>query len=99
MLYKIAKITVGPLIKLIYLMKIHGKHNEPKTCAFIAAANHINAIDPILIGAALRRQVHFMAKIELFKNKFLSWLIHTLGSFSVDRDCLFNFNKNRFALP
>lgn len=54
--------------------------------AYILCANHTHALDPFLIALGGRRQVHFMAKAELFKNWFLRKIILALGSFKVDRD-------------
>ena len=74
-----------PLFKLIYRTKYIGKENVPADGAYILASNHCHATDPILIGIGLKREIHFMAKEELFKNKFVNWFIRKLGAFPVDR--------------
>ena len=74
-----------PFFKLIYRMKYLGRENVPENGAYILASNHRLATDPIMLGMGLKRQVLFMAKEELFKNKFLSWFLRKLGAFPVSR--------------
>jgi 1-acyl-sn-glycerol-3-phosphate acyltransferase len=52
----------------------------------IVISNHQSAMDIFVVGFRSLRQFHFMAKESLFKNRFLNWLIRTLGSFPVDRN-------------
>lgn len=52
----------------------------------IIASNHISNSDPVLLGLSQKkRRLFFMAKIELFKNKFFGALIRALGAFPVER--------------
>lgn len=74
-----------PFFKLKYRMKYVGRENVPEQGAYIIASNHIRATDPILLGMGLKREVQFMAKEELFRNKFLGWFLRKLGAFPVDR--------------
>lgn len=74
-----------PFFKLKYRMKYIGVENVPTEGAYILASNHTRATDPILLGMGLKRQVLFMAKEELFKNKFISWFLRKLGAFPVSR--------------
>lgn len=74
-----------PFFKLIYRMKYIGRENVPENGAYILASNHRLATDPIMLGMGLKRPVLFMAKEELFKNKFLSWFLRKLGAFPVSR--------------
>ncbi|MBQ6336338.1 MAG: 1-acyl-sn-glycerol-3-phosphate acyltransferase [Ruminococcus sp.] len=77
--------VVTPIFFLMYRTKYIGAENVPTEGAYILASNHRRATDPILMGIGLKRQVLFMAKEELFKNKFLSWFIRKLGAFPVSR--------------
>lgn len=51
----------------------------------ILCANHISNLDPLLLGCGTNRQVHFMAKEELFKIPLLSYFIVQFGAFPVKR--------------
>ena len=74
-----------PFFKIKYRLKYVGVENVPKEGAYILASNHRRAIDPIFMGIGLKREILFMAKEELFKNKFLSWFLRKLGAFPVGR--------------
>lgn len=77
----IAKLIFYP----IYRMKYIGVDNVPAEGAYILAANHRRASDPIIMGIGLNREIMFMAKDELFKHKLLGALCRKLGAFPVNR--------------
>lgn len=79
------RVVLLPFFKLIYRMKYVGRENVPENGAYILASNHRLATDPIMLGMGLKRQVLFMAKEELFKNKVISWFLRKLGAFPVSR--------------
>jgi 1-acyl-sn-glycerol-3-phosphate acyltransferase len=62
-----------------------GLENIPATGGVILASNHISFADPPLVGCGTRRQVHYMAKEQLFKPPFFGWWMHAVGSFPVRR--------------
>ncbi len=74
-----------PFFFLKYRMKYVGVENVPESGAYILAPNHRRAADPIILGMGLKREVQFMAKEELFKNKFIGWFLRKLGAFPVSR--------------
>ena len=66
-------------------MKVHNKENLPKEGRVVICCNHTSMKDPILISLAHNRMVRYMAKAELFQNKFVSFIISNLGAFPVQR--------------
>lgn len=84
-LYVVGRIVVIPIFKLLFFYKVNGKQNLPKDGAYILCSNHLSNFDPVLLALTQKRQICYMAKAELFKNKFLSKLIRTLGAFPVTR--------------
>lgn len=74
-----------PFMFLKYRMKYIGAENVPSSGAYILASNHRRATDPIMLGMGLKREVLFMAKEELFRNKFIGWFLRKLGAFPVSR--------------
>lgn len=69
-----------------YKVKYIGTENIPDSGAFILAANHFNFFDPLLVGLGIKgRQVHFMAKKEIFKNPLAAWFCTNLNAFPIDR--------------
>jgi 1-acyl-sn-glycerol-3-phosphate acyltransferase len=93
MLYKIAKFIVGILLRILYKIEVIGKENVPKNGAVIICSNHISNLDPPIVGITCPRDIHFMAKEELFENSFLRWLLQKLHAFPVKRG-----NQDRQAL-
>ena len=51
----------------------------------IFVSNHRSFIDPFIVGLCSRRPVYYVAKEELFKNKYLGWFLSSLGAFPVRR--------------
>ena len=72
-------------LKLIKGMRFKGSENVPEDGAYILASNHREAVDPIMLGCGLKRQVQFMAKSELFEKKFIGWFLGKLDAFPVER--------------
>ncbi len=83
--YSFMRVLVMPFFKLKFRMLYKGRENVPAEGAFILASNHREAVDPILLGIGIRRQIHFMAKAELFEKKFLGRFFTKLGAFPVER--------------
>ncbi|MFN8015097.1 MAG: lysophospholipid acyltransferase family protein [Acidimicrobiia bacterium] len=71
---------------LLYRPKIYGKNNIPKTGGVLIVPNHRAMLDIPILGCATFRPLRFMAKIDLFKNRFVKWYFETNGSFSVDKE-------------
>ncbi len=84
-MYRVLKAIVGVLFKLIYRINVKGIENIPKDGAFIVSANHTHIFDPIVLAVIIDRQVFFLAKKELFKNKIFSKFFSSLGVIAIDR--------------
>ena len=84
-IYNFAKIVVPPIFKVLIPYKIQNKEKLPETGGVIVCSNHVSMKDPVLLALAFKRQVFYMAKSELFKNKFVSFIIRGLGAFPVVR--------------
>ncbi|NLU52890.1 MAG: 1-acyl-sn-glycerol-3-phosphate acyltransferase [Clostridiaceae bacterium] len=85
MFYKFARLIMRLYFALFYRVKVEGKENIPDKGPLLLYANHPSAWDMILIGCYMKRQVHFMAKAELFRNPLLAFLFRSLGAFPVSR--------------
>ncbi|WP_162007942.1 lysophospholipid acyltransferase family protein [Heliorestis convoluta] len=64
---------------------VRGLENIPRQGPVIIASNHISNWDPLIVGCAVHRPVHFMAKMELFKIPILGALLRNFGAFPVER--------------
>ena len=77
--------TFEPFVSWLYRIDAHGVENIPDGGA-ILASNHTSFSDVLVISAASKRQVRYMAKKELFRKKLFAWLIAALGAFPIDRE-------------
>lgn len=85
MFYKFVKVLVRWYFHLFYRVSVTGLGNEPESGGVLMYANHPSAADMFLIACHMKRQVHFMAKEELFKNPILAFFMRRLGAFPVAR--------------
>ncbi len=84
-LYSIGRVVCTPIFKIFYRYKPINNNTLPQTGGCILASNHISFADPVLLGLCQKRRLFFMAKSELFKNKFFAAIIRALGAFPVER--------------
>lgn len=83
--YKFCKCIVLPIFKVLFRYKVVRECELPKEGSYIIASNHLSYTDPVFVGLTHKRRVYFMAKTELFRNKFFGGLIKILGAFPVTR--------------
>ncbi|NOX97421.1 MAG: 1-acyl-sn-glycerol-3-phosphate acyltransferase [Nitrospirae bacterium] len=86
MFYTIARAICRILFKLFFHAHAIGKENIPECGPVLIAPNHVSFLDPVVVGTATRRRIHFMARDDLFTIPVLGWLIKRLNSFPVKRD-------------
>jgi len=87
LLRRLARLAPKVIPRLYKPLTIIGEENIPAEGAFIAACNHIHSSDPVpmMLAALGRREIHFMAKYELFKNPVAARIIIGAGGFPVRR--------------
>ena len=83
-LYKIAGPFIVIFTKVILRPKFIGIDNIPKNSNYILAGNHTNNLDCVLLITASKKDVHFLAKHELFKG-LKGIIFSNLGLIPVDR--------------
>ncbi len=66
-------------------LKIEGLENVPPEGAYLIITNHLSGLDPFLIGIPIDRTLYCLAKIELYQNAFLTWILNSLGLIPLDR--------------
>lgn len=75
----------APILYFLHPFKFYGTENLPLCGGFIIASNHTFWLDAFYIALVSRRDVHFMAKSELFRYKFFNWFFRSLNAFPVKR--------------
>lgn len=84
--YRFARGLLSVIFRFFYRIEVLGKDNIPNEGRAIICSNHISALDPIFLGISIKRPISFMAKKELFKNKFIGKVLSMLTAFPVDRE-------------
>lgn len=82
----IVKGAIYSWIKIYYRAEIKGLENIPKEGALIFCGNHRSYLDPPLIEVTGKREMRFLAKQELYNNKFLGFLGWVFEAIPVKRD-------------
>lgn len=83
-LYIIVRPLINFLFKVIFWPKIEGAENIPPSGKVILAGNHTSNLDCLLLMSSTKREIHFLAKIELFKGP-LGIIFKNMGLIPVDR--------------
>lgn len=84
-LYTFGKTVVGPIARLFVPTIVKNKERFPAEGKIIVCANHLAISDAIRLVIHTRRQIFFMSKSELFQNKFVAWVMRSIGCFPVQR--------------
>ncbi len=85
MLYRFAKVICTLVLILLRRWVVLGKENFPIREGVLLTSNHISYWDPVVVGCAIPREIHFMAKSELFAIPVLAPIIRKLHAFPVRR--------------
>lgn len=86
-MYRIARYVVKIVLSLFGFLKVYDKEKLPEEDGYVLACTHTGWVDILWLGISIYpTQIHYMAKKELFKTKFLNWLMRGLNAFPVDRD-------------
>ena len=88
LMYKIIWTITCPFVSLVYPRRTIGRENRPGKGAYLICGNHSSMIDPFLVAYSMGpgRQIHFMAKAELFRIPLIKSILRVIGMFPVDRE-------------
>lgn len=83
--YSACRSAISGVMKVLYGWEVRGREHVPRKGGLIVAPNHISFWDPPLVGAAARRELHFLAKEELFRAPLLGPLIRAYNAIPIRR--------------
>lgn len=74
------------LVNMLFPATVEGMDRLPRN-GVLLCPNHSSNWDPILVALRLpvNYRLHIMAKVDLFKNPILAWILRRLGAFPVSR--------------
>jgi glycerol-3-phosphate dehydrogenase (NAD(P)+) len=85
LVYWVVRAVLQPLLLVYFWVGRTGRRHVPRKGGVLLAPNHRSFLDPFVIGICVRRPIYFLAKQELFRNRFQAWLLNSLGAFPVRR--------------
>ncbi|MCI0428684.1 MAG: 1-acyl-sn-glycerol-3-phosphate acyltransferase [Nitrospiraceae bacterium] len=73
------------LVRAVYRIEVVGADRLPVTGPAVVAPNHDSVLDGIVLGAAISRELRFVAKAELWRSRLLAWMLDGLGAIPLER--------------
>jgi 1-acyl-sn-glycerol-3-phosphate acyltransferase len=83
--YGIVRLLFQPFFHIYFRYNRIGREHIPKHGPVIIASNHRSFLDPFVIATMARRPMYYVAKQEMFTNRWRSWVLGALGAFPVVR--------------
>lgn len=83
--YRFIRAIVRVVLNIIFRVRVVGIENVPSEGGAVLCSNHTSMTDIALLIAYCPRAISFMAKAELFKNKFLGYIFRKMNAFPVER--------------
>ena len=66
-------------------LEAQGVHHIPREGGVLLVSNHVSFLDPVIIGSAANREIHFMARSNAFDIPGLGKLISVYNAYPVNR--------------
>lgn len=82
--YDAHRLPLRCLFTLTMRVEAEGVEHLPRTGGAVVVSNHLTDFDPFVLGTLFLRQMHFMAKEELFRG-LVGWWLRSGGAFPVRR--------------
>lgn len=83
--YRLSWLFLNLIARLFFGFRVFGRELVPRDGAVIIASNHISYCDPPIVGSGVPREVYFLAKEELFRNRAFGWLIRQYNAIPLKR--------------
>lgn len=83
--YTASRFVVAAVLSVLSGWRVRGRERVPRAGGLIVASNHVSFWDPPLVGAACPRELHFLAKDELFRTPVLGPLIRSVHAIPIRR--------------
>ena len=84
--YRVVHFSIRLFCRIFFGLRIIGSEHLHcgERCVF--ASNHLSYADPLVAGCALDREVDYVAKKELFRNRLIAWFVRAHNALPIDRD-------------
>jgi 1-acyl-sn-glycerol-3-phosphate acyltransferase len=84
-LYRTVRTLVAIITRGYTRMSIEGRHNIPRTGAFVLAPVHRSYVDTPIAACVTPRRMRYLGKDSMWKLPWFGWVISALGAIPVTR--------------
>ncbi|UCG52996.1 MAG: (d)CMP kinase, partial [Candidatus Latescibacterota bacterium] len=85
-IYRLGRLTILFLARILFGLRIVGREGYEFYENYVYASNHRSNVDPPVVGSTIGRELAFLAKESLFRNKLFGKLIATYNAIPTRRD-------------
>ena len=82
-MYQVGRVLCRLYVDQMFDLKVYGSRHVPRKGGVLIVSNHQSYLDPMVLASKLHRPMSFLAKSELFENRYFGWLIRNLNAFPV----------------
>ncbi len=86
LLYRSTQVTMGPVLRRLYNVRVKGAENVPRFGPAIIAPNHLSFIDPFFVALVVPRRVVYIGKAEYWDSWTTRWFFEMAGGIPVRRE-------------
>jgi 1-acyl-sn-glycerol-3-phosphate acyltransferase len=83
--YRTLRLIVLPIVRGLYRLEVAGSRSLPARGPTIVVANHESVLDPFVLACAVRRELRFLAKAELWRHRPVAGAMNALRAIKVER--------------
>ena len=84
--YRAAWLILRVFFRLYLRWRVYNPERVPRTGPVILASNHASFLDPPLVGSALPRSIHYLARESLFRFPVVGAVLRYWDAVPVDRE-------------
>ena len=83
--YSASRFLLGGFVAALSGWEVRGREQVPSSGGLIVASNHTSYWDPVLVGSATVRELHYLAKEELFRPPVFGPMIRAFNAIPIRR--------------
>ena len=83
--YQFWQIMSQAVFCAFFRLRVFGRENVPLEGPVVLVSNHQSFLDPVLCGLGLKRELDYIARDSLFRNRLFGRYIQTLNAFPIRR--------------
>jgi 1-acyl-sn-glycerol-3-phosphate acyltransferase len=83
--YRCWQYSAMVVFSVIFRVRFFGRENVPLSGPVLLVSNHQSYLDPIVCGVGLRRELDYVARDSLFRNRLFGRFIGSVNAFPIQR--------------